>query len=99
MALISRVRLDAYGDSAADIEKTFEWARTMIQTNLARHVSVVEQVIEIDNNEPAASNFHNKGRCILAVDISEPPAPLPDHLEMSAAEAVARGLTSPGSNS
>lgn len=67
MAYLTRIRLDAEGRSAADIEERFINARDDIVKAIAAAVSAVQLVTEMGYDEDGQSI--TKGRYVLAVQL------------------------------
>lgn len=68
--MIFRVRVEAYGYSAADCENSLRKAADAMDVHLGLEASRGEQVIEKDAGEPEGSLFHFKGRLILHPNVA-----------------------------
>lgn len=68
--MVSRVRIEAFGFSAADVERSLRLAATAMDAHLGLESSWGEQVIEKDMAEPVDSVFHFKGRLILHPNVA-----------------------------
>lgn len=69
--MIFRVRVEAYGYSAADCENSLRKAADAMDVHLGLEASRGQQVIEKDAAEPEGSLFHFKGRLILHPNVSD----------------------------
>lgn len=70
MALLSRLRLEAFGDSAAAVEWTLKRAARTIEETLDLEGCSGEQVIERDVGEPDG-DFAYKGRLIYHPNVAD----------------------------
>ena len=72
--MLTRIRLDAIGHTADDVEQTlYPHAELIEQKVLGRGMSRGECVIERDVAEPDDSKFAWKGRLLLYIDLDSPP--------------------------
>lgn len=68
--MISRIRLEAFGATADEVERTLYPHAEEIEKLLGRPVSYGQCVIERKLDEPSGSRFAFEGRLILHPDIS-----------------------------
>lgn len=69
--MISRIRIDAFGASAADVEHALFTAYAHFNEVLELNAEPGEQVIERDLPEPFGTRHAFKGRMILHPDVQE----------------------------
>lgn len=69
--MISRIRFDAFGSTAAEVENWLRAAASQTNHDLALQSSFGEQVIERSLAEPEGSRFAFKGRLILHPNTAE----------------------------
>ncbi len=69
--MVFRVRVEAYGYSAADCENSLRKAADAMDVHLGLEATRGEQVIEKDSGEPEGSLFHFKGRLILHPNVAD----------------------------
>lgn len=74
--MISRVRLEAYGTTADEVERTLYPHADQIEELLNVQCSFGECVIERQLEEPDDCVYAFKGRLVIHPDTSENPAPL-----------------------
>ena len=68
--MISRIRIEAFGPSAADVEAQLQHAAQVADDGLKLDALQGEQVIERDCSAPADSHYSFKGRLILHPNVA-----------------------------
>lgn len=93
--MISRIRLDAYGTTADEVERTLYPHADEIEKLLGVSVARGACVIERNLNEPEESVFAFQGRLVLHPELGLVTEGLPDGLPAEVATNAVGGLAGP----
>jgi hypothetical protein len=81
--MISRIRIEAFGQTAEAVERTLYPHADLIEEMLGISVARGECVLERSTEEPEGSRWAWKGRLQLHPDVSDNPTPLAELRKMA----------------